>query len=266
MWPIKQVGYLPGYSGNFDYKFSKLFPKRVSMCFDNIDVDATADINILVQCEPPVLYRDFWGMVQANRHKYDLLIAYDPRILTLPNSYEFCPVGTWVADNLELKKRNQISYLMSSKIWTNEHRMRFMIMDRWGSKKQIGPFEWYWHRSPPVVPDKNSFFTNAKFHIATENQVMPNMFSEKILDCFKTKTVPIYYGCTNIDKYFNPKGIIRFNTIDELDSILNNLQPEQYDDMLPYVEENYERAKPYWEKSIQERLENIVQEVFFNEN
>ena len=266
MQPIKQIGYLPGYSGDPRTGFKKLFPKRVSLCFDNVLVDHTADINILVQCEPPVLYRDFWGIVQENQSKFDAIFAYDPRILELQNSYEFCPVGTWVDNNLLLEKRNQITYLMSSKIWTKEHRMRFMIMDRWGKKKSIRDFEWYWHRSPPRVENKNSFFTNAKFHIVTENQVMPNMYSEKILDCFATKTIPIYYGCTNIDKYFNPKGIIQFNTIDELDNILNTLTPDQYDQMLPYVEENYERCKPYHTKSIQQRLEDLVQEVFFNEN
>jgi hypothetical protein len=85
------------------------------------------------------------------------------------------------------------------------------------------------------------------------------MFTEKLLDCFKTLTVPIYYGCTNIEKYFNPKGIIQFNTIEELDDILKNLTPSMYDEMLPYLHENFEAAKPYWEKTIYQRIEDQVE-------
>jgi hypothetical protein len=266
MWVINQIGYLPGYSGHFNHGFTKLFPKKVSICFDNVYADATADINVLVQCEPPALYLDFWQMVQQHHTNYDLILAYDPRILTLPNSQEFCPVGTWVDSGLILDKKDQITFLMSSKIWTKEHRMRFMIMDRFGKKTNIGPFDWYWHRSPPRVADKNSFFTNAKFHIVTENQVMPNMYSEKLLDCFATKTVPIYYGCTNIDKYFNINGILQFNTIEELEKIFDNLQPDDYNKMLPYIEENYNLSRPYWENSIHQRIESLIEGKFFNEN
>lgn len=259
---IKIIGYLPGYSGDPRYVFSAQYPEQVSVSFDNVNIDPTAKYNVLVQCEPPKLYIDFYGMVQQNQHKFDLILAYDERLLALPNSEEFCPVGTWV-DDMELDKRDQITFLMSSKIWTSEHRMRFMIMHKYQNESHIGNFEFLMHRNPPSVPSKNPFFKNAKFHITCENQVMNNMYSEKILDCFKTKTVPIYYGCQNINKYFNPKGIIQFNTFQELQVILDNLQPEQYNEMLPYVEENYELCRPYWEKSINQRIEQIIQKRFF---
>ena len=262
MYPVRTIGYLPGYSGNFDHKFTAVYPEPVSISFDNVQIDSTARYNILCQCEPPQLYRDFYGMVQQNYQNYDLILAYDERLLQFPNSYEFCPVGAWV-DDIELDKRDQITYLMSSKIWTNEHRMRFMILRKYEEQKTIGPFEFLMHRNPPSVPSKNPFFQNAKFHIACENQVMNNMFSEKILDCFKTKTIPIYYGCQNIHKYFNPKGILRFNTFQELVNILETLTTDRYDELLPYIEENYELAKPYWVNNIQQRIEQVIQERFF---
>ena len=265
MYKIKINGYMPGYSGDPRYAFSADYPEQVSVSFDNINFDPDAKYNVLVQCEPPKLYIDFYGMVQQNYQHFDLILAYDERLLTLPNSQEFCPVGTWV-DGMQLNKRDQITFLMSSKIWTNEHRMRFMIMHNYQDKSKIGNFEFLMHRNPPAVPSKNPFFENAKFHIACENQVMNNMYSEKLLDCFKTKTVPIYYGCQNIHKYFNPKGILQFNTFQELQNILNRLHPDMYEDMLPYVEENYELCRPYWENSINQRIEKTIQKRFFDEN
>lgn len=259
---INVTGYLPGYSGDPRYQFTKNFPKTVNVSFDNVQVDRTAEYNVLVQCEPPKLYIAFKDMVLENYQNFDLILTYDERLLGLPNAKEFIPVGTWV-DSIDLNKTNQISYLMSSKIWTDEHRMRFMILREVEGKSKLGEFDFYMHRNPPRIDSKNSFFTNAKFHIACENQVMNNMFSEKLLDCFKTKTVPLYYGCLNVEKYFDPRGIIRFNTIKEFNHIVSTLTPETYDAMLPYIETNYNLAKPYWEKSIQQRIEDMIESHLF---
>lgn len=265
MYLINQIGYFPAYGLEHQHRFTKEFPKKVSVTMDSIVMDKSADINILVQCEPPNLYVDFYGMVLTNHQNFDLVLAYDPRILDIPgiNAIEFCPIGSWINSNLELDKKNQISYLMSSKINGHDYHMRFMIL-RWLEKNKLQNFDIFWHRSPPKIPDKNDFFINAKFNVACENQVMDNMFTEKLIDCFKTKTVPIYYGCQNLQKYFNPRGVIAFNTIEQFDEIMRNLTSDVYDDMLPYIEENYVLSKPYWEKNVYQRIEDIVSERFFD--
>lgn len=254
---IKQLGYLPGYSGDSRYGFTKQFDQRVAVSFDVVETDFSADYRVLVQCEPPVLYTAFKDMVYQNYKNFDLVLTYDPRLLELPNAQEFVPVSAWV-DNIDVKKTDQISYLMSSKIWTGDHRMRFQILREVEGKNKLGSFDFLMHRSPPMLPNKNDFFVNAKFHIVCENQVMPNMFSEKLLDCFKTCTVPIYYGCINIEKYFNTQGIIRFNTIDEFKYIVDTITPDTYNEMLAHVFDNYIRAKPYY-KTIYQRIEDTIE-------
>ena len=79
-------------------------------------------------------------------------------------------------------------------------------------------------------------------------------YTDKILDCAITGTVPIYWGPKNIGNFFNPKGILQFNTPDELVNILNNLTEETYYSMMPYIKENYEAAKYY-----------MIQDDFFYE-
>jgi hypothetical protein len=37
------------------------------------------------------------------------------------------------------------------------------------------------------------------FHIAVENVKIDNWYTEKISQSFATKTVPIYWGCPNIE-------------------------------------------------------------------
>jgi hypothetical protein len=261
MHNISYTGYLPGYYGDTRYGFTRRFAKRVHVCFDNVSHDATADYNVLVQCEPPELYQAFAGMVQEAHTNFDLVLSYDTRILKLPNAVEFCPVGSWIDPDIQLDKRDQISYLMSSKIYTNAQRMRFVIMRRFGDLKQLGPFEFLMHRSPPRVPSKDPFYANAKFNIACENQIIPNMFTEKLLDCFVTRTVPIYFGCTNLEKYFDLRGVIQFWNIDQLEQIIATLTPADYESRLPYIEKNYQRARPFWEQNAYHRIENVIAQL-----
>ena len=38
-----------------------------------------------------------------------------------------------------------------------------------------------------------------------------DFFTDKIIDCFLTGTIPIYHGCQDISDYFDIEGIIIFN-------------------------------------------------------
>lgn len=255
---ITLYGYLPAYGPHPPYGFTRQFNQSVAVSCDTLYTDPTASVRVLIQCEPPSLYRDFYGMVMNAWQNFDLILTYDDRLLALPNAREFLPVDAWVGD-IHCYKRNQITYMMSSKIWTKEHRMRFMILRAVEGQSTLGQFEFQMHRSPPRIDSKDDFYRNAKFNIACENQAMTNMFTEKLLDCLRTKTVPIYFGCTNIEKYFDPRGMIRFDTFDQFTDIVSWLTPNHYDAMLPYVEENYDRGRHYWQQNIFARIEDQVE-------
>ena len=68
-----------------------------------------------------------------------------------------------------------------------------------------------------------------------------------MIDCFASKTIPIYWGASNIGEYFNTDGMIIFNNIEELKDILDNLDEKFYDDRVEIIEENYEKSKQYWD-------------------
>ena len=92
--------------------------------------------------------------------------------------------------------------------------------------------------------NKSVMFDN-EYHIAIENTMMRNMFSEKLIDCFQTKTIPIYYGCPNIGDYFNSDGILSVESVDDIINICNGLIPEIYKDKLEAIEDNYQRSMDY---------------------
>jgi hypothetical protein len=111
-------------------------------------------------------------------------------------------------------------------------------------------------KSPPRVDSKNSVLDSYKFSIVMENSSTINYFTEKIIDCFATKTIPIYWGCTNIGDYFDSRGIITFNNEYELSDIVMNLNPKIYDDRIEYVEKNLEVSRQYY--SLWDRIDSSI--------
>ena len=80
------------------------------------------------------------------------------------------------------------------------------------------------------------------FGVAIENTSHNGYFTEKILDCFLLKTIPVYWGCSSITNFFKQDGIITFNNIDDLIVKVNKLDESYYNDRLDVIEENYNLA------------------------
>ena len=67
MYEINQIGYFPAYGLDNRYKFTKKFSKKISVTMDAIVRDNNADINILMQCQPPNLYFGFFDLLRKKR-------------------------------------------------------------------------------------------------------------------------------------------------------------------------------------------------------
>ena len=99
-----------------------------------------------------------------------------------------------------------------------------------------------------------------KFSVIIENQQIDNWFSEKLIDCLSVGTVPIYYGPSNINHFFDIRGILNFDTIDEFNHIIETIDDKTYEDLVPYIEKNYKESKKYvdfWDR-IQKTIENKI--------
>lgn len=94
---------------------------------------------------------------------------------------------------------------------------------------------------------KCELFDTFQFSIIIENSQQKNYFTEKIMDCILTKTIPIYWGCPNISDYFDTTGwiILQTDSIDELKDKLTALTPDYYNKYISIIDKNYETAKQY---------------------
>lgn len=79
------------------------------------------------------------------------------------------------------------------------------------------------------------------------------------MDCFRTKTVPIFYGSSEIGKYFNVNGMILVNNLEEIIESCNGIDEKTYETMLPYIEENNKLCEKYID--LQSRMKIIIEQT-----
>lgn len=171
------------------------------------------------------------------------------------------------------KKQFEVSFLSGAKSITEGHKFRQEIykMDAWINI----PKKWYFTlndfdannfnsggvgRPNNIWPYKKICFTESMFHIGVENVCQNNWYTEKITDAFATKTLPIYWGCPNLQELgYDERGVIRFNTIPELIKIVNSLTPEMYYERKEYIDYNCEMIKNH---RIKDKLISFFDELF----
>jgi hypothetical protein len=91
------------------------------------------------------------------------------------------------------------------------------------------------------VSKKETALCDYMFSITIENDIYETYWSEKILDCFATGTVPVYLGSPDIGNYFNMDGIILLT--DDFD--INSLTTEEYNKRIPAIQDNLNRVLKY---------------------
>ncbi len=122
-----------------------------------------------------------------------------------------------------------------------------------------------------VTKNKMELQKQYRFTIAFENEKYPDYCTEKIMDAFISRTIPIYWGDCNIDKIINPKAFINCNeetnnvkeTIRKIDEIENNvdLWLEMVNEPI-FINENFiEEKKNQLEKFLCNTLNSKVKRI-----
>lgn len=233
------------------------FTKPVSIFLEKYDADALTknDINIFIEgCEPPELNQRWLNPqdIVNNYSKFNLILASNPIILNnCPNACRFSFGGRMVESLSTTTKLDKVTFLCGSKNYLPGHILRHSIFNNKTLFNCPMPLEFYMN-----IGRKHDIFKNSKFSIVVENSQNPNYFTEKIIDCLLLKTIPIYFGCPNINDFFNMDGVLRFKSLSELADILHNLRGEYYDSSIKTVNENFIRAMNY--NDFYARISNII--------
>ena len=232
-------------------------PEKVSISFDTTRCAAAADVKVFVQLEPPII-KDIRLELLENSPQFDIILAWHPQILErLPRAQKFVYGTTWIdLDTFKSDKQNEISFLMSNKNITMGHSIRHHLYKGLHQLSHIYDFSFVCLKTPPRIPKKDVIFEKAKFSIIIENDKIPNLITEKLIDCLVTRTVPIYWGAPNVGEFFDERGIISFDTIENFIKILDTLTPQLYDSLEDVIEKNYQLSFKYHD--FHGRIDDII--------
>lgn len=191
--------------------------------------------------ESPEITPQFYNFVAQNHAKFKGVMTFKKSLLDISSEkFHFVPGGRcWIKpEDMQIwPKKKLISIIASNKNTTSGHHLRIRTIQRLRNKMDV--FGRGWNE----IPDKIDGLKDYMFSVAIENTSEDYYFTEKLLDCFMTGTIPIYYGCPSIGKFFNLGGILQANSLQDIESIVANLTEESYKKRLDAVKENFERCK-----------------------
>jgi hypothetical protein len=184
------------------------------------------------------------------RDRFKVIFTHDERLINkFPRLCRYCPNGSnlpWI-DPLnhrfaENRKTEACSFLASDKNYTTGHRLRYTLHQTLPSA-----VERYGKIAGKPLVNKVEALASFRFSIVVENGKYDNYVTEKLMDCFATKTVPIYWGASRkfiSDLGFDNRGIFMPNdeAMPPIDHIIKHSE-RFYQQMLPSVEFNYSKVQ-----------------------
>lgn len=219
------------------YDFNKPFPNK-------------RNINMLM--EPPDGCGETYNFLKdlpQYKDKFDVILSHNLDLCNVVDKAKWYPWGTSLLDSEEqfviYPKSKLVSGNYSNKKWWTGHKFRFEAFEELKNDSVYqfvditGPFTY--NDYIPKIDTLRDYY----FSVQIENQKVDDFFSDKIIDCFLTGTIPIYRGTNNIGKYFDTDGIISFDTIDQLKDILKEITPSYYKSREKAIISNFHEAKKY---------------------
>ena len=195
--------------------------------------------------ESKAIIPDLYNNIEKHLNKFIKVFTHSQELI---NKYDNCVWipggGVWIGGSygggqLEIFEKNKLCSIVSSKKQMCDlHKFRLNIIKNIDAKNidVFGIDKW-----TPI----NETLENYMFSIIVENYKDELYFTEKILNCFATGTIPIYYGAKKIDEKFDKNGIISFENEKELQNILDNINTEIYYSKIEAIKKNFAICKNY---------------------
>ena len=146
------------------------------------------------------------GRVQQNHDNFNFVKNYDN-----------------FAKNNQINKTKLISVIISNKQDTEGHKRRIEFVRK--LKNHFGIILDVYGRGFNEIEDKWDAIEPYKYHIVLENTSTDDYWTEKLSDVYLAESFPIYYGCTNLNKYFEDSMLqsIDINNVNKSIQIIENL-------------------------------------------
>lgn len=200
-------------------------------------------IKIALILEPKCINSHVYSWMRSNYHLFTHVLSHNEELLSqIPNGQYYFFGGCWIepkAQKVYLKSKG-VSIIASDKKQAPGHILRHEVIGTYG--------EWIdasFGRGYNPIHNKITALQDYHYSIVIENEQSDAFATEKIIDCFATGTIPIYWGTDKIREYFDEEGILFFNTLEELEACLKIATPEYYRSRMRAVQKNFEFCKQF---------------------
>lgn len=205
--------------------------------------------NIALLLEPRSMLRDADRYVDEHPEYFRYIFTHDTKILQYPNARELNWADVWLTT--DSPKTKGISLMTSFKNWCPLHKARLELAEYFRADDKVDVFFGDWNNPNIPTIEARDYLEEYKFSIIIENDIDEYWYTEKILNCFSTKTVPIYVGASKIGERFNPLGICQIEDWKDIPAFVENLYKIGLDAiyhnavMQEAIEDNFKRVEPY---------------------
>lgn len=206
---------------------------------------SASSLKIIVVLEPPDV-REFC------LDGFDYVLTFrDDQLQSLPNAFVFLPATPWLlpdewASFGDQVKSKSLGFLKGSKTKTVGHRLRGEV---WNARERLESamdLALNFEVGAGVERDVRNHQFTSQFVLVIENSRHKNYFTEKLLDALLAGCVPVYWGCPNLEEYFDVTGIVQVHGgLDELISACSRLDGALYESSQSAKARNFELAKQY---------------------
>lgn len=184
----------------------------------------------------PNMYVNFSMQMPSILDNFNSVFTHKRRLLKQDSRMKWAPAsGVWIKEPKIYDKTKVVSMISSSKSMCDGHRKRLGYVDKFA-----GSVDLYGRQINPITR-KEDGLAEYMFSIAIENAEYSGYFTEKILDCFATGTVPVYLGDPSIGEVFNTDGIIVLDESFQPSSLNEDL----YLSMMDSIVDNFERCQQF---------------------
>ena len=198
---------------------------------------------IAILLEPRSIEPRTYDYMEQYHDRFRYVFTHDSELLKLDNARPLLIGGVWAYDP-DCEKTKDISIISSKK------RMCQLHIDRFNLARQLeGVIDTYGNYNGGLWTPTKEAHAPYRFAVVIENYRDNIYFTEKICNCFANKTIPIYYGAKQIDRYFDGRGIIHVQNVYDIPGIIKNLMDygteELYNRLKPVIDKNYETVQDY---------------------
>jgi len=216
---------------------------------DNARVVTDSDIKkyfgpgkIALLLEPYELHpENYWEVATGN---YDYVLCHHKEWCERLGWLYYPFGGTFLAEEdwSVYAKTKDVSMFITNKNTMPGHKLRWRVFRAFGGIEYFG-------KAFRFVRNKLKGLEEFAFQIVIESCQARGYFTEKLIDCFLTGTIPIYWGDPDIEDHFDIYGMMLWSgDLAELAMILEEIKVNKEEittNCSSAIAENFARAKKY---------------------